>query len=134
MTGDERTLIEANRAFYEAFRGRDLSRLDKLWASEHEVAVIHPGWAAVHGRGEVLESWRRIIEGPSPPDIRCSAERPFLMGDAGFVICRELLGGGELIATNVFVREDGEWRLVHHQAGPVPPAAAAEEPGPPTVH
>jgi len=35
------------------------------------------------------------------------------------VICRELVGGSPLAATNVFVREDGAWRLLHHQSGPV---------------
>jgi hypothetical protein len=33
------------------------------------------------------------------------------------VVCEEELDGGTLIASNLFVREDGSWRLVHHQAG-----------------
>ncbi|MBT4674150.1 MAG: SnoaL-like domain-containing protein [Rhodospirillaceae bacterium] len=37
---------------------------------------------------------------------------------AAFVICTEDLGAATLIATNIFVAEDGEWRLVHHQSGP----------------
>jgi hypothetical protein len=48
------------------------------------------------------------------------------------VICSEHLEGGTLAATNVFAREGGAWKLVHHQAGaqpePVDPAASS------TVH
>lgn len=133
MVRDEDALIEINRAFYDAFRNRDLEALDALWAHAHEVAVIHPGWPLVEGRAAVLESWRRILEGPSPPQIRCAEERAFVLGDAAFVICREQLEGGDLIATNVFAREAGSWRLVHHQAGPVPPATAGPVNGG-TVH
>jgi hypothetical protein len=38
-----------------------------------------------------------------------------------FVVCVETLSGGRLAATNVFVREGGEWRIVHHHAGPIAP-------------
>ena len=42
-----------------------------------------------------------------------------LLGDTALVLCRELVGGAALIATNLFVREDGDWRLLHHHSGPV---------------
>jgi len=42
-------------------------------------------------------------------------------------VCYEVLEGGFLAATNVFVREDGAWRMVHHQAGASPPPTAADE-------
>jgi hypothetical protein len=47
-----------------------------------------------------------------------------MLGTAGFVVCHEVLPEGVLVATNVFVREDGAWKVVHHQAGPVATAAA----------
>jgi SnoaL-like protein len=40
-----------------------------------------------------------------------------LYGDAALVLCEEELDGGTLVASNVFVREDGAWRIAHHQAG-----------------
>ncbi len=42
-----------------------------------------------------------------------------MLGESAFVVCGEALDGDELIATNYFVREDGVWKMVHHQAGPV---------------
>ena len=80
----------------------------------------------------VLRSWRGIVEGPEPPDIVCGDARAFVQGDSGFVLCVEHLGGGELVASNLFVREAGQWKLVHHHAGPA--AAATLEGGPTAVH
>ena len=52
------------------------------------------------------------------------------------MICREVLEQqGWLIATNLFAREEGGWRMVHHQAGPAAqrqptPATSERPPGP----
>jgi argininosuccinate lyase len=35
------------------------------------------------------------------------------------VLCEEELEGGTLAASNFFVREDGVWRIAHHQAGQI---------------
>lgn len=123
MSGEERELLGVNAAFYSAFRAGDLDRIDELWARERDVAVIHPGWPAVHGREAVLDSWRRIVTGGNAPEIVCGEARAYCMGEVAFVICIEHLPGGDLVATNIFVREGGAWRLVHHQAGPTPSAA-----------
>ena len=41
------------------------------------------------------------------------------MGEAAWVVCHEAVEGGPpmLVATNLFAREDGGWKMVHHQAG-----------------
>ncbi len=130
MGGDEAAVLAANEEFYRAFRERDVARMDQLWACIAPVACIHPGWAPLHGRSQVLESWRGILEGSSPPDIGCFGARAYVYGDLALVICNERLGDdADLIATNVFVREADStgdqvsWKLVHHQAGPAPPSA-----------
>lgn len=49
--------------------------------------------------------------------MKCThAQAHVLAGDVAFVTCHEVFDGGRLAATNVFVREDGAWRMVHHQA------------------
>lgn len=112
------TLLFANEAFYDAFRLRDYSAMEQLWASSVDVACVHPGWPAVMGRDAVLRSWKGILTGEHAPDIHFRAPKPFVQGTSGFVICYETLGSGVLVASNVFVREEGTWKLVHHQAGP----------------
>lgn len=119
---DTEQLREANQRFYDAFASQDLAAMDTVWAREAEVACIHPGWPLLDERGSVMASWRAILgdlPGGDAPEVACADPRASVQGEMGFVICKELVGPHELLATNVFVREDGHWRLVHHHAGPV---------------
>lgn len=129
----EAEVLAANAAFYGAFARKDAHTMDLLWARSAPVACVHPGWNPLRGRGPVMASWHAILEGGSAPPIRCSNPSAHLIGrDAAFVICRESMPGAVLVATNVFVREGGAWKLVHHQAAPVARGAAeaeTEEPG-----
>jgi ketosteroid isomerase-like protein len=123
----ELEVLDANSAFYAAFTGRDLEAMDAVWARGAPVACIHPGWEALRGREEVMESWRAILSGNAPA-VRCTRASAHVLGGAAFVVCHERLPGGRLVATNVFVREDGAWRMVHHQAGPLPEPEEEEAP------
>ena len=126
---DEQELLFANEAFYAAFAGGDQEAMESLWAKGLPVACLHPGAALLSGREEVLESWRQVLTATNRPDIRCRAPRAFLQGATGFVVCYEEVQGGFLIATNVFTREGGQWKIVHHQAGPAPGAPPTEAQG-----
>ena len=127
-------VLFANAAFYEAFRSRDLATMDQLWAREAPVACIHPGWRALTGREEVMESWEGILANPESPEITCRNAEAFVAGESAYVVCYEVVGRSVLVATNLFVAEEGQWRLIHHQAGPcdLPLDALDEapEPGP----
>ncbi len=123
---DIAALIDANREFYRAFRERDMEAMEKLWARDRPVACIHPGWDALTDFDEIMESWRQIFAAPQGPDIRPKNEQTFLHGDTAFVICHEAMAQGALVATNIFIRQRGLWRVAHHQAGqfiPVPKQA-----------
>ena len=41
------------------------------------------------------------------------------MAMSRLVLCEEELDGGTLAASNLFVREDNEWRIAHHHAGQI---------------
>jgi ketosteroid isomerase-like protein len=122
MTADEREVLGANAAFYAAFERNDVEAMDALWARDAPVACLHPGWEPLLGREAVVSSWRRILQGGgAPPEIRCERASAHVAGDAAWVLCAEIVPGGELAATNLFVRERGVWRIVHHHASPLPP-------------
>ncbi len=121
MTATDLDVLEANAAFYRAFGARDVGAMEALWAERHAVACIHPGWDVLDGRPAVLESWRGILGSTEAPEVSCSLAEARVLGDAAFVTCHEVLPGGRLAATNVFVREGGAWRMVHHQATPIAP-------------
>ena len=114
---DSDAVLAANLEFYRAFTTRDVKAMEGLWARHAPVACVHPGWPVLADREAVMKSWRGILSNPDSPRIACYDERVFLYGDTALVICEEELSGGTLIASNWFVREEGQWRLAHHQAG-----------------
>jgi ketosteroid isomerase-like protein len=137
MSQMEREVLAANQAFYQAFATRDVKAMDDLWARHAPVACVHPGWKPMRGREQVMSSWSAILEGPSPPAISCAAPTPFVLDDVAFVVCTEHIPPASfLAATNVFVREGGSWKLVHHHAGGIAASMEEEEGEPPsgTVH
>ena len=113
---DSDAVLAANLEFYRAFATRDLAAMEALWARAAPVACIHPGWPALSDRDAVMESWQGIFSNPESPRIVCYDEQVLLYGDTAIVICEEELDGGTLIASNLFVREDGAWKMAHHQA------------------
>lgn len=122
-------VLEANEAFYRAFARRDVLAMGRVWAERRSVVCIHPGWDLLDGRESVMESWTRIFGSGNAPDVKCTAaEAHVLAGDVAFVTCHEVLESGRLAATNVFVREDGAWRMVHHQATPIAPGQVRPRP------
>lgn len=106
-----------NDAFYLAFSHRDAVAMERLWARRHPVTCIHPGWPALTSRDAVMQSWESILSNPDAPAIVPHHARAFPIGDLVMVICYEALGQQMLSASNLFVLEDGEAKLVHHQAG-----------------
>lgn len=134
MSADEAAVLAANEGFYRAFAERDIAAMDKIWARRSPVACVHPGWPALHDRRSVMASWRRILENPAAPRIRCRGAMALLHGETALVLCQEVLADGVMAAGNLFVREDGAWRLAHHHASPIAPEALAAEEPPPRLH
>lgn len=131
---DRDAVLFANEAFYRAFADRDLPAMDRVWSQADDIVCIHPGWAPVEGRDQVMESWQAILGNPSSPAILCRGPRAWLRGEMAFVVCFEEIDGQFLLATNIFVHEGGIWRLVHHQAGPTNGVPEEEEVAEPTVN
>jgi len=136
MDDDATAVLAANQAFYDAFSAGDAEAMARVWSRTEPVACIHPGGPALHGRELVVESWRHILGAAEHPTVRCRGAQAHLLGDTAFVTCYEDLGGGVLVATNVFARRNGAWHLVHHQAGPAMlpsprPARPTPDPKPP---
>jgi len=112
-------VLSANLEFYRAFAMGDEAAMERLWARTLPVSCIHPGWMALRDRESVMRSWQDILAGPDAPRVMCHDEDAVLYGAVAIVTCEEALGDNTLVATNVFAQEDGTWRLVHHQAGPL---------------
>ena len=111
-------VLAANERFYAAFADCDFEAMSALWAEDSDVTCIHPGWAVLSERDQVLESWGAILTNPDNPDIACVRPMVHWFGETACVTCYEVVGNAILAATNIFVLERARWRMVHHQAGP----------------
>ena len=132
--GDLGGLEEANSRFYRAFEALDLAQMDALWAHTERVLCIHPGWPLIVGWSAVRDSWDRIFA--NTVEMRFTISDVRATGDetVAWVSCTENIlsqvGGRvsvtSLLATNVFERVAGEWRMVHHHASHILGAAPAD--------
>ncbi|MEM1031409.1 MAG: nuclear transport factor 2 family protein [Myxococcota bacterium] len=138
----EQAVLEANQAFYDAFAHGDLAGMEEIWARDASVVCTHPGWPTVRGRVRVLQSWRAIFDGGAPPVMPREVE-VVRLEDVAVVVCAEVIGAAQLMATNLFVREHGLYRLIHHHASPVagpvvvgggPPSSPPDDGIPPDPH
>ncbi len=126
-------VLFANEAFYTAFATRDLDAMESVWANRSNVCCIHPGWSALSGRDQVMSSWRAILSSSESPEITFAHPRVSVYEGLATVVCYEVLNDGFLVATNLFVKENGSWKIVHHQAGPTDgPSEEDEENAAPT--
>ncbi len=118
----------ANLAFYRAFAARDFDSLSRLWAQDNPVSCVHPGMAPIDGREAVLRSWKGLLEHPRGPALTCADVVIRCAGEFAWVTCLEGKpgGSGKLLATNIYVRENGEWRICHHHSGALAPVATDE--------
>jgi len=116
VDADHAAILDANAAFYRAFAARDVAAMAEVWAREAPVACTHPAWTVITGRADVLKSWQGILRNPDAPAIELRDQTVQRHGDVAVVLCREIVQGNPVEATNVFVREDGAWRMTHHHA------------------
>ncbi len=120
---EKQRVLDANDAFYTAFRSMDFDAMDAVWAKRRGVSVCHPGQPDIGTRDAVMESWYKILLPGQPAQVSVYDPTVIMTAKSAFVICREEIGGTHLIATNVFVLEDGAWRMTRHQASRLPAPA-----------
>lgn len=115
---EESAVLAANRAYYRAFERGDFDAMAAIWADD-EVSCVHPGWPALVGRRDVLESYRLILANPDQEPVTCDQETVILGNGVARVLCVESVGGASLAATNLFVLSGDGWRVTHHHASPI---------------
>jgi ketosteroid isomerase-like protein len=128
------TAVEtANADFYGAFESGDIEQMGQVWAEGADgeaVTCVHPGWPMLRGRDEVLRSWALIMANTAYIQFVLTEVHTEVRGDQAVVTCEEniltsdnsdgdVLAGGSVVSTNMFVRDEGRWRLWLHHASPV---------------
>jgi ketosteroid isomerase-like protein len=126
-------ITEANAGFYRAFEALDLSAMEEVWAHGEHVKCVHPGWPLLTGWEAVRASWETIFLNTQEMRFTLTDVRVAAAGDLAWVTCTENIlsdtdgrvGVTSILATNLFERDRGAWRMVHHHASHVLGRAAA---------
>jgi ketosteroid isomerase-like protein len=135
---DEREAVErVHQAFYDAVENGDLDALEQLLLDgplADSVTVVHPGWPVLRGRGHVLRSYALIMANTDYMQFFLTDVEVTVADGTALVTCTENilsggpaepdgsageLVGGLVVATNVFRRAAGGWKLWSHHGSPV---------------
>ena len=120
-------LVDANARFYRVFESQDLERMEAIWSHGEHVRCVHPGWCLLAGWDAVRASWEAIFKNSHEMRFSIGDVHAQVEGVLGWVTCTEniLSEVGDrvsvtaILATNLFERGPGGWRLVHHHASHV---------------
>jgi sulfur relay (sulfurtransferase) DsrF/TusC family protein len=123
---DQTNVLFANDAFYAAFMNHDIEAMSDLWAKDPTISCIHPGWNYLLGRDAVIESWNNILTNYDGPSFTIEGAKANIFKGMAVVICYEVFKMATLVATNIFVWEEGVWRIMHHQSSETPPPVLDE--------
>ncbi len=124
----EAKVLAANQRFYQALETLDLDLMDAVWLHEDWVACVHPGWELLESWEEIRESWQRIFANTRRMKVAVTNLSVRLLGSTAWVNCIEQVTSSFetgfstawVQATNIYVEQNGDWRLVHHHASPLP--------------
>lgn len=119
---------EANARFYRAVESGTIEEMDEVWAHDDWVRCVHPGWDVISGWRGVRESWQGIFRSGQKLKISASSVSVRTSGDFAWVTCTEEITAFDeasfdsaiTAATNLFIRREGRWLMVHHHASAVP--------------
>ena len=127
MAADDERILFANDAFYAAFGTGDIDAMNAVWAGDAPCVCLHPGATPIFDRAEIMRSWSHILADPGVREMQMHSARVVVYDGFALVTCFESMAGGTLVALNAFIREDGQWRMISHQAGPCPDAPEDDE-------
>ena len=118
----------ANAALYGAFETGDVDLMEAVWDAEDPEALVcvHPGWPMLRGRTAILRSWSAVMANTDYIQFFLTDVQVVTHGPTAVVTCTEnVLTSADVgentsvVATNVFVRRDGGWKLLVHHGSPV---------------
>jgi ketosteroid isomerase-like protein len=129
-SSDIEAIMAANSGFYTALSSRDAVALDRVWNHDGQVFNIFGvskapmvGWNAVkNGYADLFNRFPELSVSMADPSIRVDADSAVIVG---VETQRVRLPSGEvasalLPATNVFVKREGHWLMVHHHSSRPP--------------
>jgi len=122
---------ETSKQFYAALNrmlNGDARALSDIWSHGSNVTAMHPIGGRQVGWDEVWESWEQVAQVASDGKVELKDQLIHVAGDIACEIGVEhaefKLGGhqvgGQIRVTNVYERESGAWKIMHHHTDLVP--------------
>jgi len=108
--------------FYSALSRLDVSQLESVWSQSRTVSTMHPMGGEQVGWPEVRKSFEEAAGAMSDVHVELVGQRIRTGEDLAYEIGIESGHGtiaGERVeiehrVTNVYRRESGQWKMVHH--------------------
>jgi len=125
LTRELARVEEANLAFYEAFKNRDLEAMSMAWAHSPHARCVHPGWELVTGWPDIRRSWGDIFESIEDLEITLDEVQVEVASSVAWVnlvvslrisTADDETFEASVVTTNVFEQTNGAWLLVLHHS------------------
>ena len=122
---------DASKKFYAALNkmvNGDSSALAEVWSHGGSVTTMHPIGGRQVGWDAVAESFAQVAKLCSGGKVALTDQIIQVVGDMAYEVGHEdgdaTMGGLPVVldhrVTNVYRREDGAWRMVHHHTDTSP--------------
>jgi len=129
MPSPEAEVRTASERFYAALNrmaNGDDSLIAATWSQSPSATAMHPVGGRNNGWNQVRESFHQFALAASAAQIRLDDQLILVSGDLAYELGVErgsLNLGGQPVAidgrvTNIYRREPGGWKLIHHHADP----------------
>ena len=124
---------QASERFYAALNkmaNGEASSMSTVWAHGGDVTTMHPIGQREVGWEQVRPVWEQVASMCSEGQIRLRNQLIRVGTDLAYEVGMEegqITMAGERVAfngrvTNIYRREGGEWKIVHHHSDPSPAA------------
>ena len=121
----------ANRAYYEALSARDIHAMEQVWSHSSEATNVappvrlaaHVGWDAVRKNYQGFWSTldELVVSMPQPTvHINGSVAWVYGIENARRRTKSGQSSSGPNFGTSIFVKEDGRWAMIFHEAALIP--------------
>src|SRR4051812_42151575 len=112
-----------------------------VWAEDEEIVCVHPGGVRIAGYEQVRESWSKILGSGQRLKVHLS-DQVYVQGmmlsihslHENIALATDAARQRPVIATNVYMKTGGGWRMIAHHASPAPQPQRAPGDGPKTLH
>jgi uncharacterized protein (TIGR02246 family) len=132
---DRELILDVNSRFYKALGTRDLELMGTVFVHDERAGCTHPGWVMLEGWEAIRQSWENVFDPEDQLDIKLHNVTVDIEGDAAWVSCiqeltyikREPIMTNVSVSTNIFEKNESGWRMIIHQASPVPISTQQED-------